>query len=272
MIGAVRTGWQDIIQMPIGNRTEKPRDTGLTFTIDRGLGLSALKDILETAADYIDRIKLAFGTSVLFKEGYLLKKIQMVRDAQIDINPGGTLTEIAIYQGVYDLYLRKAREYGFNTIEISDDTITMDGRTRQGVIEKAVEAGFKVFTKVTKTDYTRALAVKEMIYQIKKDLSWGAARVIVEPRGAMVLASLGQENRINDFEVCLIAQEVDIKYIVWGATSRASHDYFIRKFGNNVNLGNIYLEDILSMEGLRRGLRGDTLRHVVYQIKLENYI
>jgi len=261
-----KKAWDGILEYPLQGRTEKPREEGITFVSLKGFGVNGLKDLVSVAADYIDRVKLAFGTTLLYDEDLLREKIAILRAANIDVNPGGTCGEIAIYQGKYDQFLAHARDLGFNTIEVSDGTISMDDSTRERIIKKTLDAGFKVVSEVGKKDVELNLPVAEMIRQTLRDLAYGVSKVTVESRGsARGIGVFDEKGRVKGDDVDEILSAVDPRYLIWEAPEKDGQEYFIKRMGNNVNLGNIKPEDIIPLEGLRRGLRGDTFRLVVYQ-------
>lgn len=261
-----KMAWDGILDYPLGGRTEKPRQDGITFISLKGFGISGLEDLVRVAAGYIDRIKLAFGTTLLYDEELLREKIAIMRAADIEVNPGGTCAEIAIYQGKYERFLSHAKELGFTTIEVSDGTIDMTDAERERIIKQTLDSGLKVVSEVGKKDTELNLAITEAVRQIKRDLSFGVSKVTIESRGsARGIGVYDERGKVKGDDVDLILSEVDGRSLIWEAPEKDGQEYFIRRLGNNVNLGNIKPEDIIPLEGLRRGLRGDTFRMVVYQ-------
>ena len=255
--------WKDIIEAPVGGRSSKPRIEGLTMIIDKGLGLSPTKDMIQTAGEYIDFIKLAFGTSAFYDEKLLREKTAMITAADIDVMPGGTFLEVAVWKGVLKGYLKKAKELGFSAIEVSDGTIEIDNESRKGIIRKALDIGFKVITEVGKKDPAYVLPLGHVYRLIKEDLETGAFKVIIEAREA------GKEVGIFNHQGNILQQELnnliagvdDINTLIWEAPMKKQQQELILLFGNNVNLGNIPPDEILALEALRQGLRGDTLKN-----------
>ena len=111
--------WDGVFTAPVAGRATKPRKTGYTMVIDKGLGLNATSDLMASAADYIDSLKLTFGTSAFFDADLLKQKTQIVRQAGVDIYPGGTFFEVAVWQNTVDKYLDRCHELGFTAVEIS---------------------------------------------------------------------------------------------------------------------------------------------------------
>lgn len=251
-----------VFEMPVPGRTTKPRGDGITMVIDKGLGLNATEDLLNSAGDAIDFIKLTFGTSAFIDLDYLAEKTEMVKDAGIYICPGGTFLEVSVWQGTYAKYLKRCKELGFNAIEVSDGTIEIDMKTRADCIKRAVDMGFKVVSEVGKKDPSEAVAAKIMHEEIAADLANGAFKVIVEAREAgKGVGIYDKDGKPKLDEVDAIIKGVDdITKLEWEAPIKNQQEFLILRFGLNVNLGNVPPEDILALEALRNGLRGDTLK------------
>ena len=251
-----------VFEMPVPGRTGKPRKEGLTMIIDKGLGLSATEDLLDSAADAIDFIKLTFGTSAFLDIDYLAEKVEMVKGADIWICPGGTFLEVAVWQGSYPKYLKRCQDLGFNAIEVSDGTIEIDSKTRADCIKRAVDMGFLVVSEVGKKDPDEKVATAKLHEEIAADLKNGAFKVIVEAREAgKGVGIYDKDGKPKDEEVEAIIKGVrDLTQLEWEAPIKNQQQFLILRFGPNVNLGNIPPEDILALEALRQGLRGDTLK------------
>lgn len=258
----MKKAWDDIILFPLEGRTKKPRNNGITMVIDKGMGLNAVKDLVETSADYIDVIKLTFGTSAFYEEGYLKEKNRYITTSGIDVMPGGTFMEVAYWQNKIDQYLDRAAELGFSAVEISDGTIQLSLKDRKILIEKTLAKGFKVFTEVGKKDPKEVLPVSLIHQLIRSDLENGAFKVIIEAReagkGVGIFDSQGQ---VKDDELeNIVAGVNDLEGLLWEAPLKNQQQLLILKWGPNVNLGNIPPNDILALEALRQGVRGDTLK------------
>ncbi len=248
----------------------RSRHQGLTMVLDRCQGLRATEDLLEMAGDYIDQIKLSFGTSVFLDETYLRRKIGMVRAHQIDIYPGGTLMEATLVEGVYPQYLKRARALEFTAIEISDGTITMSRQVRDEAIKRALDAGLKVITEVGKKDPSIYIPPSQLCDQIAGDLAVGADKVIIEAReSGRGIGIFDGDGTIRQDEMiaiinCLGDSRGDI---IWEAPGQKQQAALIVRCGPNVNLGNVKPRDILGLEALRCGLRFETFRHFASQLE-----
>jgi phosphosulfolactate synthase len=261
--------WDGVLADPLPGRTSKPRSRGITFLSVKGLGLAGTRDLIEVAADYVDRVKLAFGTTLLYDADFLREQIRLLRAADMEVNPGGTSGEIAVHQGRYPEFLARARDLGFTTIEVSDGTIAVDDAGRERMIKDALAAGFRVVSEVGKKDPAQNLSMGETIRQIRRDLDFGVSSVTIESRqSARGVGVFDADGKVKGGDVEEIAAAVDPTRLIWEAPGAEAQLFFIQRFGPNVNLGNIAPTDIIPLEGLRRGLRGDTFRMVVYQPEL----
>ena len=259
--------WGDLFPKLVPDRIgTKPRKEGLTMVLDRCHGLPQTADLLALSGDYIDHIKLSFGTSVFMDEELLRRKIQMIRAREIDIFPGGTLMEATLVQGVYQKYLQRAKVLGFNTVEISDGTIDLSPKRRADCIKRACDAGLKVITEVGKKDPTLYPKPAEICDQIGRDLETGAVNVILEAResgtGIGIYDEAG-EVRQDTMKAILSGLGENKDKIIWEAPLKSQQSELILRFGPNVNLGNIRPKDVLGLETLRCGLRFETFRHLV---------
>jgi len=254
--------WEGAFKIPCPGRTAKVRRTGLTMVIDKGLGECLLEDLVRTAGDYIDVVKLTFGTSAFYDRGVLRKKNESLSGAGIDIMPGGTFLEVSVWQNTLPAYLVRARELGFTAIEVSDGTIEIDRPTRREIIRRARDAGFKVYAEVGKKDPAEAPPIEVIHELIQEDLKNGAFKVIIEAREAgRGVGIFDKEGRTRAEEISrILAGGSECDDLVWEAPLKNQQQDLILRFGVNVNLGNIPPEEVLALEALRQGLRGDTLK------------
>ena len=257
--------WAGVFTMPQPGRSVKPRTNGFTMVLDKGLGCHATKDLMETAADYVDFVKFSFGTSAFYDEKVVRDKIEIVTAAGVDIYPGGTFLEVTVWQNRYAEYLQRAKKLGFTAIEVSDGTMEMSLDVRSDCIKRALDAGLKVLTEVGKKSPDEKVATAEMHRQIAHDLEMGASVVIVEAREAgKGVGVFDKSGSVNESEVDgIVAGVADPGKLMWEAPIKNQQQYMILRFGINVNLGNIPTTDVLALEALRQGLRGDTLKQAI---------
>jgi phosphosulfolactate synthase len=260
-----KKAWEDVFDAPNPGRSMKPRTNGFTMVLDKGLGLRATKDLMDVAADYIDSLKLTFGTSAFYDKKVLRKKVEIVTGAGVDIYPGGTFLEVAVWQGRYPEYLERAKELGFTAIEVSDGTLEMTDAQRADCIKRGLDAGFKVISEVGKKSPDEEVATAEMHRLVAHDLELGVSVVIVEAReGGKGIGVFDKSGAVDEGEVdAIVAGVTDLDKLMWEAPIKNQQQYMILRFGNNVSLGNIPTTDVLALEALRQGLRGDTLKRAL---------
>jgi len=250
----------EVIAIP--SREEKPRKIGLTTLLDKGMGYHAALDLMEEAADYIDLIKLGWGTSRLVTERVLKRKIKLYRDNQIMVGNGGTILEIAYQQGKISEFFKSAEQLGINSIEVSNGVITMNREEKRGLISKAREYGFEVFSEIGKKDphEDAKLTLEERIEEAQSDMEAGASKIIIEAReGGKGLGIYDDKGSVKEGMVTSLVSAIGVENIIFETPDKSQQVYLILHLGINVNLGNIRTDDVIPLETLRRGLRGDTL-------------
>ena len=252
--------WQPLLLDPTGQRQSKPRQTGKTMVIDKGIGMSAYVDMLEASAPYIDMIKIGFGTSPLYPINLLQKKIGLAKEHDIVIYPGGTFLEVAVVQQELDSCFDMIRALGFNGLEVSDGTIELGRPVRNRLIEQGRELGLTVLTEYGKKAWGSKIEIDQLIYTIHQDVEYGAEMVIVEGResgkGVGLFDAQGDCEEMTVHEVMEHLKNPDI--LMWEAPLKNQQVQLMKMMGSHVNLGNIGVEDVYSLECLRRGLRSDT--------------
>jgi len=250
--------WGDLLAgLPVVG-SAKPREQGLTCVLDKYLGESGLRDLIAVAGPYIDVFKLTSLTSAFYDEALLRRKIGLLRDAGIEVCPGGTCTEVMIWQKVYPDYLKRARVLGFSGIEISDGTIDMPDALRREAIGRAAEMGFRVFSEVGRKEWSPQTGLADLAADLKRDLAYGAEKVIVE---AM---EVGQSVGIMDADghpseegiKTLLQAAGGPEKVIFEAPLRQQQELFIDRIGPAVNLGNIPPQEVLVVEATRRGTTG----------------
>jgi phosphosulfolactate synthase len=252
--------WHPQLTDPSGLRASKPRQTGLTMVIDKGLGWSAFSDMLATAGEYIDIVKFGFGTSPLYPASLLRDKIELAKRSRIVVMPGGTLLESAVRQDVAPAFFRSVLAFGFTGVEISDGTIELSRAERDELIRTAAGLGLRVFTEYGKKKPGSRIDIRDLAETAERDLRAGAERVTVEARESGVGVGLFDEKgACRERELDLILQELpDTGKIIWEAPLKEQQVVLLHKIGPWANLGNIPVADVIALETMRRGLRSDT--------------
>jgi phosphosulfolactate synthase len=234
------------------------RDGGITHVLDKGLGPRAWEDVLESAGDYIDIVKLGWGTS--YVTGNLERKLEVLKEKPVVI--GGTFFEVVYAKDVIDEYKRWLTDLGLTHVEISDGTIEIP-RERKLELIADFARDFTVLSEVGSKDSEVVFAPYQWVQWLREEKEAGAWKVITEAREG---GSAGIFRKDGDMRTGLIeeiAHELDVDDLVWEAPTKASQAWFVRHFGSGVNLGNIPPEEVIPLETLRLGLRGDTLKEVL---------
>jgi len=264
--------WGKIIKSLRDPRVEKPRKTGCTMVMDVGKSLEETKSILQIASNYIDHWKFGFGTTVFMDKTLLQEKLQILATHNILTFPGGTLLEVALLEHHCRVYMTHARELGFTAVEISDGTLPIPRFRRQRIIECALNARLIPITEVGKKDPKRQPTAEKIAQEASEDIDWGAAWVIIEGReSGQGVGVFDDSGNVDDFEVDMIVEMLGDKLdsLIWEAPLKSQQVFFIEKFGANVGLGNIPIDQVLALEALRNGLRFDTLNRVTGKILRE---
>jgi phosphosulfolactate synthase len=242
----------DFLDLP--ERTEKPRRTGLTHVLDRGLSVRALESLLATAGAHVDLLKLGWGTA--YVSAGVRDKVALCRDAGVRISLGGTLLEIAVAQGRLDRYLEWLRELGIDHVEVSNGSLPL-ARSRKAELISELAREFTVIAEVGSkgTQPVPGQWGAEML----GDMAAGAAWVVAEGRESGTIGLFEADGSVHRELVEEIVRAVGAETIIFEAPQRQQAVWLLRHLGPNVNLGNIAPEDVVALETLRRGLRYDTL-------------
>lgn len=253
--------WDPKLTDPTMSRSAKPRSEGLTMVLDKGLGISAFIDLLEMASEYIDWIKLGFGTAGLTPAPLLIRKIELARTFGVFLYPGGTFFEVARSQNKWLSYLDTLRDLGFEWIEISDGTITLSPVERSRVIREAKAMGFHVITEIGKKKAGSVIPADLLVETYIRDREDGASYVIVEGRESGENVGIYDSKGDVDEEFVLrVRERIDTSRLIWEAPKKSQQTRLMHLLGTSVNLGNIPSQEVLALESLRRGLRSDTFQ------------
>ena len=238
-------------------RAAKPREVGITALMDRGLSLAEVDGLMEVAGSAVDIVKLGFGTAAATEN--LQAKLVRWREHGVPVVLGGTLTEIAILQGRIDGYVEWVRSLGLELIEVSDGSITLDHGEKTALIRRLVGEGFKVMSEVGSKDTTEIMAPYKWVEQIQAELAAGAWKVICEGRENGTAGIARPDGELRQGLIDEIAHAIDPTRLVFEAPQKDQQVHLLKRFGPDVNLGNIAPGDVLALETMRLGLRSDTM-------------
>jgi phosphosulfolactate synthase len=245
------------LQLP--ERASKPRSTGITMMVDGGLPTRHFRDVVESGAEFLDFVKFGWGTALVTKD--LCEKIAVLRDTGVDFYFGGTLFEKFVLQDRVDDYRDLCETHSCEYVEISNGTIDLSNSEKAGYIRK-LSADYRVISEVGFKDAERSenLPPSRWIECIHEDLDAGAVLVTLEAResGKSGICRPNGELRFGLIEE-LLTCELGHESLLFEAPSTELQNYFVKRLGPNVNLGNVAATAILGLETIRLGLRADTL-------------
>ena len=237
-------------------RPAQPRDNGLTMVMDKGLSLREAEDLCDISAPYCDLLKLGFGTSLITNR--LQEKIKLYQSAGLRPYFGGTLFEAFAVRDMFDDYRRFLDKYGMEVVEVSDGVMELDHDKKCDYISN-LSKDFTVLSEVGTKLKGKEISNEQWISYMQTELQAGAWKVIAEARESGNMGIYNDDGSAN-FELILdIKKAVDPNEILWEAPLKNQQVWFIKLLGPNVNLGNIATNEIIPLETLRLGLRGDTL-------------
>ena len=251
-------GREDFLDLPA--RSSKPRTEGLTHVIDKGIDLRQVEGLFESAGDYVDIVKLGWGTSYVTQN--LEEKIALYRSYDVPIVCGGTLFEAVVGRDRLDEYRSWLSSKGFTHVEVSDGTIDLP-HTRKLELIAELAKDFVVMSEVGSKNADVVYAPYQWVEWIKDELEAGSWKVITEAREGGTAGIFRPTGEMRTGLIDEIVHEIDVGDLIFEAPREAPQAWFVRRFGPEVNLGNIPPEEVIPLETLRLGLRSDTLKEIL---------
>lgn len=243
----------NLSQLP--ERSSKPRNNGITMVMDKGLSLQEVENFLENGSHYTDIVKLGFGTSVFTNK--LQDKINLYKSANIPVYLGGTLFEAYIIRNQFDDYVKLIEKLGITHIEVSDGSLDMNHDVKCNYINTLAK-NFTVLSEVGSKDAEKIIPPYEWIEQMETELQAGAWKVIGEARESGTVGIFRGTGEVRSGLVAEIIRKIPQANVIWEAPKKEQQVWFIQLYGSHVNLGNIAPNEIIPLETLRMGLRGDS--------------
>ena len=240
----------------IPQRPAKPRKEGLTMMLDKGLSPRQVEDALDVVSEYVDVVKLGWGTAVITPG--LERKLAAYRHAGIPVYFGGSLFEAFYLRGQLDTYRHLLEELRIEYLEVSDGSLTIPHEEKLACIESLAK-DFKVLSEVGSKDGEQIMPSDKWVEMIRAELAAGSSHVICEARESGTVGLFRPNGEVRSGLVDEIVHMVGAHHVLFEAPRKAQQVWFIKRFGPNVNLGNISPEEVIPLETLRLGLRADTL-------------
>lgn len=237
------------------DRPAKPRNYGLTMVMDKGLSIREAENFMSVGSEYTDFVKLGFGTSLL-TPGFE-KKIKIYKKAGTIPYFGGTLFEAFIIRDMFDDFIRLVEEHNIELVEISDGSYDIEHSRKLEYI-RIMAKKVTVISEVGSKKKDVVYSPDEWVAMMKSELDAGSVKVIAEARESGTTGIYNEDGSVNSKIICAITEHVKLENVIWEAPMKSQQAWFIKVFGANVNLGNIAPNEIIPLESLRCGLRGDT--------------
>ncbi len=237
-------------------RTEKPRNNGITLVLDKGLSIRQTEDFCETASDFTDIVKLGWGTSMVCK--HLKKKLEIYNSYDIPVYFGGTLFEAFVLRNQLDDYVGMLHDFKIQYIEVSNGTIWLSDKRKNDII-RDLSSEFTVLSEVGSKNPNDIIPPYKWVKMINAELESGAWKVICEARESGTVGVFRPNGEIRSGLIDEITDQISTEHLLFEAPQKEQQVWFIKKFGSNVNLGNISPCEVIPTETLRLGLRSDTL-------------
>lgn len=246
-------------------RTQKPRTKGFTMAMDKGLSLREVEDFVDSCGDYVDIVKLGWATSYVTKN--LSQKLAIYEEAGIPVYLGGTLFEAFIVRGQFDDYRTVLDKYNLKYAEVSDGSISLNHDKKCEYISTLAKQ-VTVLSEVGSKDAAKIIPPYKWIEQMQTELEAGAWKVIGEAREGGNVGLFRDSGEVRQGLVEEILTKIPEDKIIWEAPIKSQQVWFIKLIGANVNLGNISPNEVIPLETIRLGLRGDTFDQFLDGIKL----
>lgn len=242
----------------IPERTQKPRAAGLTMVMDKGLSMREAEDFIEVAGPHTDIVKLGWATS--FVTPNLKEKLKIYKDAGLPVYFGGTLFEAFVIRDQFDDYRRVLDTYELKYAEVSDGSIDIPHDVKCEYIRKLSDQ-VTVISEVGSKDAEKIFAPYKWIALMSAEIEAGSWKVIAEAREAGNAGIYRDSGEVRQGLIDEILTQIPQEKIIWEAPQKSQQVWFIKLIGSNVNLGNIAPAEVIPLETIRLGLRGDTFNH-----------
>jgi len=236
-------------------RPNRPRQSGLTMVMDKGISLRQAEDLVSLSGECIDILKLGFGTSYLAPD--LKEKVKLYRDAGMKVYVGGTLFEAFYIRGQLKDYVKLLKKFDIDTLEVSDGSMEIPHKSKCELIHD-LSKEFTVLSEVGSKEEGILISPAKWIRMMSNELAAGSWKVIAEARESGTVGIYRPNGSAHVVLINKILAKVKMEDILWEAPIKSQQVWFVKQFGANVNLGNISPDGVIPLECLRLGLRGDT--------------
>ncbi len=243
-------------QIPfIPEREPKPREQGMTMMMDKGLSAREAENFVASSAEYTDVVKFGFGTALVTSS--LKEKIRIYKEGNLRCYFGGTLFELYVIRNMFDEYRKLVDKYDLDMVEVSDGSMIIPHTEKLSYIEK-LAGQVTVLSEVGSKQADVVFPPNVWVAMMKAEIDAGSWKVIAEARESGTVGIYNPDGTANTTLIDDIVKQVQIENVIWEAPIKSQQAWFIKLLGANVNLGNIAPGEVVALETLRLGLRGDT--------------
>ena len=242
----------------IPDRSQKPRTAGLTMVMDKGLSVRQAEDFLSVAASHVDIVKLGWATSAVTDN--LAAKLDVYRKNNIPFYLGGTMLEAFYIRGQMDEYRKILDKYEIKHLEVSDGSIDISTKDKCDLISDLAKE-YTVLSEVGSKSPDKVIPPYKWVEMMQREMDAGSWKVIAEARESGTVGMFRGDGAIRGDLIEEILVDIPAENIIWEAPQKSQQVWFIKLLGTNVNLGNIAPNELIPLETLRLGLRGDTFHH-----------
>lgn len=237
-------------------RTQKPRDKGVTLVLDKGLSVRQAEDFCESSSGYMDIVKLGWGTSYVTQN--LEDKLAVYSNANIPVYFGGTLFEAYVLRDQLDAYMKLLDRFNIEHAEVSNGTIWLSDQRKIEIIKK-MSKHVTILSEIGSKNPNDIIPPYKWVKMIERELDAGAWKIIAEARESGTVGVFRPNGEVRSGLIDEIADQIPVDKLIFEAPKKEQQVWFIKKFGSNVNLGNVQPSEVIPVETLRLGLRSDTL-------------
>src|SRR5690606_6993911 len=228
-------------------RTAKPRTNGVTMVMDKGISLRQAEDFVSASSDYVDFVKLGFGTSIITKN--VKEKIKLYQNSGMKVYVGGTLFEAFVIRNKFDDYLKYISSLGLDAAEVSDGSIEIEHDKKCEYINQ-LSKDYTVLSEVGSKEEGVIIHPQRWVKMMQSELSAGSFKVIAEARESGTVGIFHRNGSAHSMLIDRIVSKVKVENIIWETPQKTQQVYFLKMFGANVNVGNISVDDVIPLETL----------------------
>ena len=230
---------------------KKPRHDGITYIIDKFQGLD--KENFETISPYIDMVKIYGAFPLLLKQQSLINRIDFYHQSNVLVSTGSTLTEYAIREKVFEKFMESAKTIGFDIIEISENSIHLAFEEKKKILKIVDSYDMRVQWKIGHKDPRRQLSVDETIKKMNEILEISQEKIVLEANLGYNVGIYDEKGDIRWNLLSAITSKINPNSIIFEAPLEIQQAVLVAEFGQRVNMGEIKLNNVLSIESQRRG-------------------